>query len=193
MADSTFRICGCAATGCAFSAFGPSASPRDHFDPIRKCKELRRVATRSLPMPRRRGRSSHTYDRDQDDCRLADMIRAGRSARMRSKSALVGHNQTRGISRNSFGMSDLCQKQTHAPSMIFSAKPTRDSGRVRLSAFAVWRLITSSTLSGCHTGLGCGGATPVAWIFKFRSVPPQAALAQYHLGQNSAREGLQHA
>src|SRR6516164_6970787 len=43
-------------------------------------------------------------------------------------------------------------------STILSAKPTRDSGRVRLTAFAVRRFITSSTFSGCHTGRSDGFA-----------------------------------
>jgi hypothetical protein len=75
-------------------------------------------------MPRRRRRSSRAYDRDQDDCRLADMIRAGRSAAPRARWWVISRHRSvstrcplyprKRTSLSMTGMSALCHKRTHA-------------------------------------------------------------------------------
>ena len=64
--------------------------------------------------------------------------------------------------RSAAGMSALCQKQTYAVQqaagyeITLSALASSDSGTVMPSAFAVSRLMISSNLLGCSTGMSPG-------------------------------------
>src|SRR5207253_5819178 len=62
------------------------------------------------------------------------------------------------------GMSQRCHEETHAPqqttahSITSSARASSVGGMMTPSAFAVFRLITSSNLVGCSTGRSAGFA-----------------------------------
>src|SRR5262249_52375317 len=91
-------------------------------------------------------------------------------------------------SRNTVGMSALCQKRTSARySIISSARPISVLGTVRPNAFPVFRLIASSYLVGACTGRSAGfsplrmRSTELAarryWSTRSGSIRDQAAFS----------------